>query len=50
MQCAQAPLSEEDRMNTEIAGWKWVVQSVVESAVLVLALSVLGTLTLKLVG
>ena len=37
-------------METETAGWKWVVQSVVESAVVVLALSVLGTLTLKLIG
>jgi hypothetical protein len=37
-------------METETAGWKWVVQSVVESAAFLLALSVLGPLTLKLVG
>jgi hypothetical protein len=49
MHCARVPLSEEDTMETE-TGWKWVVQSVVESAVLVLALSVLGTLTLRLIG
>ena len=41
---------EESAMETEITGWKWVLRSVVETAVLVLALSVLGTLTLKLVG
>jgi hypothetical protein len=50
MQCARAPLSEEDAMETETAGWKWVVRSVVETAVFVFALSVLGTLTLRLVG
>jgi hypothetical protein len=37
-------------METETAGWKWVLQGVVESAVLLLALSVLGPLTLKLIG
>ena len=29
-------------METETAGWKWVLQSIVESVVLLLALSVAG--------
>lgn len=37
-------------MDTETAGWKWVLQSVVESVVLLLVLSVLGPLTLSLIG
>ena len=43
------PLSEGD-MKTETAGWKWVVHGVVESAAWVLALSVLGSLTLVFIG
>ena len=37
-------------METETAGWKWVLQVVVESAAWVLALCVLGPLTLSLIG
>jgi hypothetical protein len=37
-------------MATETAGWKWVLQGVVESAGWVLALCVLGPLTLSLIG
>ena len=50
MHCAPVPLSEEDTMETETAGWKWVVQSVVEGALVVLALSLFGSLTLTLIG
>jgi hypothetical protein len=50
MQCAPAPLSEEDAMETETAGWKWVAQGVVEGVLLVLALSLFGPLTLTLIG
>jgi len=51
MQCAQPRhLSEEGAMETETTGWKWVLQSVVESVVLLLALSLLGPLTLRLIG
>jgi hypothetical protein len=41
---------EERAMETETAGWKWVLQGVVESAAWVLALCVLGPLTLSLIG
>jgi len=44
------PSSEEGAMETETAGWKWVLQGVVESAGWVVALCVLGTLTLSLIG
>jgi len=37
-------------MKTETAGWKWVVHGVVESAAWVLALSVLGCLTIAFIG
>ena len=37
-------------METETAGWKWVLQSVVEGIGVVLLLSVLGPLTLSLIG
>ena len=37
-------------METETAGWKWVLQVVVESAAWVLALCVLGPLTLSLMA
>ena len=37
-------------MKTETAGWKWVLQGVAEGAAWVLALCVLGPLTLSLIG
>ena len=37
-------------MESEIAGWKWVARSVVETVALLAILSVLGPLTLKLIG
>jgi hypothetical protein len=37
-------------MDTETAGWKWVVQSVVEGGLAVLMLSLFGALTLTLIG
>ena len=50
MQRAPAPLPEGHAMDTETAGWKWVVQGVVEGALAVLMLSLLGSLTLTLIG
>ena len=37
-------------MDTETAGGKWVLQSVVESLILLIGLSLLGSLTLTLIG
>jgi hypothetical protein len=37
-------------MDSENTGWKWVVQGVVEGALAVLMLSLLGSLTLTLIG
>jgi hypothetical protein len=37
-------------MDTETAGKKWVLQSVVESLILLIGLGLLGSLTLSLVG
>ncbi len=37
-------------MKTETAGWKWVVQGVAESAAWVVALCVLGCLTIAFIG
>jgi hypothetical protein len=37
-------------MDTETAGWKWVAQGVVEAVLAVLMLSLIGSLTLTLIG
>ena len=37
-------------MDTEIIGWKWVLQSVVEASILLIGLGLLGPLTLSLLG
>jgi len=37
-------------MDTETAGWKWIVQSVVEAAIVLIGLGLLGPLTLSLIG
>jgi hypothetical protein len=47
---ARTELLSEGDMKTETAGWKWVVHGVVESAAWVLALSVLGCLTIAFIG
>jgi hypothetical protein len=47
---ARTTLLSEGDMKTGTAGWKWVVHGIVESAAWVLALSVLGSLTLVFIG
>ena len=37
-------------MDTENAGWKWVVRGVMETLVLLVGLSLLGSLTVTLLG
>jgi hypothetical protein len=37
-------------MDTENTGWKWVAQGVVEAVLAVLMLSLIGSLTLTLIG
>jgi hypothetical protein len=51
MQCAAPGSQPEGRaMETETAGWKWVVQGVVEGVLAVVALGLFGSLTLTLIG
>lgn len=41
---------EEGTMDTENAGWKWVVRGVMESLVLLVGLSLFGSLAVTLLG
>jgi hypothetical protein len=43
-------VQREGAMNTESSGSKWVLRSVVETLVLIIGLSLFGSLTLTLIG
>ena len=43
-------VQEEGAMDTENAWWKWVVRGVMETLVLLVGLSLLGSLTVTLLG